>query len=76
MEFYKIVEFLFFSAIIVQKMGVKKMDYFKWLISKALAKFAFKVSMGNVNTCCWFYAHQSELPEELKSLNKFTDQER
>lgn len=51
------------------------MEFFKLLFSKVLAQFALKVSIGNVNTCCWFYAYQSDLPEELNSLNKLPDKE-
>ena len=36
-----------------------------------VAAAAFMVTATNVNTCCWYYFGQDELPEEARKLRRF-----
>ena len=36
-----------------------------------VAAAAFMVTATNVNTCCWYYFGQDELPEEAGKLRRF-----
>jgi len=75
MKFYKKVEFLFLYDIMQRKKDGGDMSEVKRFLAKLLTKFARKVSIGNVNSVCWFYFNQPEIPEELKCLNKFQEEE-
>ena len=36
-----------------------------------VAAAVFMVTATNVNTCCWYYFGQDELPEEARKLRRF-----
>lgn len=47
------------------------MKYLVGKLSRLVACMALVVTMANVNSACFFFSHQPELPKNARCLRKF-----